>query len=214
MKNINILIITGIVIVLIGGVFYNIYSKKNEVITIKDICEDVDCSNLPMPLNPPLSNDTTFTPAKPLIETTSSNPVQSGKIDEHLTIDNTLREVNFCGKIYKVKQVFIDGVDVAQRIAELATKNQFIERNLYEKNLGKNMCESIISYMYSQKMNQNNNSNEINIPEVTTYINESQNITYNIYLNSWYFHLNTETSDIYLIGGYDGSLIGPIGKLK
>lgn len=53
-------------------------------------------------------------------EESSATTTQSGKIDEHLKIDNTLRDVNFCGKMYKVKQVMIDGVDVVQRIAEIA----------------------------------------------------------------------------------------------
>ena len=57
------------------------------------------------------------------VATTSSNPVQSEKIDEHLTIDNTLREVNFCGTTYRVKQVIIDGVDVVQRIAKIVAND-------------------------------------------------------------------------------------------
>ncbi|RJQ34246.1 hypothetical protein C4568_02770 [Candidatus Parcubacteria bacterium] len=44
----------------------------------------------------------------------------SGKIDEHLTIDNTYRNVTFCGYTFKSVQVIIDGVDVIQRLAELA----------------------------------------------------------------------------------------------
>jgi hypothetical protein len=50
----------------------------------------------------------------------------SGKIDEHLTIENTLRDVNFCGTIYRAKMVTIDGVDVLQRIAESATERKMV----------------------------------------------------------------------------------------
>jgi hypothetical protein len=67
----------------------------------------------------------------------------SGKIDEHLTIYNTLREVNFCGEIYKVKQVLIDGVDVVQRVAELATKDLIPEGKGSEKTIC-NMCILIL----------------------------------------------------------------------
>lgn len=56
--------------------------------------------------------------------TTSSTPSTIEKIDEHLTIDNTLRDVNFCGTTYRAKQVLLDGVDVVQRIAELATEKK------------------------------------------------------------------------------------------
>ncbi|HEY4526831.1 MAG TPA: hypothetical protein VJK53_03225 [Candidatus Paceibacterota bacterium] len=44
----------------------------------------------------------------------------AGKIDEHLTINNIYREVTFCGHTFKTPQVVIDGVDVIQRLAELA----------------------------------------------------------------------------------------------
>lgn len=54
---------------------------------------------------------------RPPEEKSSATTTQAGKIDEHLTIDNTLREVIFCGVSYQTKQVFIDGVDVIQRIA-------------------------------------------------------------------------------------------------
>ena len=88
MENTKNIIIIGAVVILIGGIFYNIYPKQVEVIKIENLCEGEDCSNIPMPLNPPMG-------------TISSNSVQSEKIDEHLTIDNTLREVNFCGETYK-----------------------------------------------------------------------------------------------------------------
>ena len=71
-------------------------------------------------------------PPEPVQATTT----QAGQIDEHLFIDNTLKDVNFCGKIYQAKQIFIDGVDVVQRIAELATKEprygEYICRTAYE----------------------------------------------------------------------------------
>lgn len=63
-----------------------------------------------------------ITEQKPVDNPVVTATTQSGKIDEHLTINNELRDVNFCGKTYKVKQVMIDGVDVVQRIAEIANK--------------------------------------------------------------------------------------------
>ena len=54
--------------------------------------------------------------------------MQSGKIDEHLfgdriTYNTTPQDIIFCGKTYKAMRIFIDGIDVVQRIADLATKN-------------------------------------------------------------------------------------------
>lgn len=54
-------------------------------------------------------------------------PEQVGQIDEHLFVNSTLREVVFCGKSYQVKQLVIDGVDVVQRVAELAKENKKIK---------------------------------------------------------------------------------------
>lgn len=72
-----------------------------------------DCSKLT-----PLRTPYTFIAEEKSFVTTT----QSGKIDEYLTINNTLRYVNFCDKTYKVKQVFIDEMDVVQRIAEIITE--------------------------------------------------------------------------------------------
>jgi hypothetical protein len=89
--------------------------------------------------------DTSVSPegTLPVVENEEEKPAEqpSGKIDEHLTIDNTLRDVNFCGQIYKVKQVLIDGVDVVQRVAELA--KELSEESKDQQDLAGAICGSI-----------------------------------------------------------------------
>ncbi len=64
------------------------------------------------------------------------------KMDEHITIHSTLRDVNFCGKIYKVQQVLIDGLDVVQRVAEMV-KNQASSQNLKLKEFADSVCKTV-----------------------------------------------------------------------
>lgn len=73
----------------------------------------------------------------PFLEPTTSNfdlPITSSSTeenpaltqsDENVTINEELRDVNFCGKHYKMKQIFIKGVDVGQKIAEIMNSNYY-----------------------------------------------------------------------------------------
>lgn len=44
-------------------------------------------------------------------------------IDKHLTTNEKLRDINFCGKTYKMNQILFDGNDVGQKIAEIINYN-------------------------------------------------------------------------------------------
>lgn len=112
-------IVIGIVIVLVFGTFWLVTSKQVETPVSPDGAPRVFQKDEEKPKEQP-----------------------SGKIDEHLTIDNTLRDVNFCGKIYKVKQVIIDGVDVVQRIATFARENKKVNAYPQYKGTGE-ICEKI-----------------------------------------------------------------------
>ena len=204
----KILLLIGIivsVIVLTTGFFL----MKNSVKKSIQPCNPAttDCSGL-TPLGTPY--------VLPPKEASPATTTQSGKIDEHLTINNTLRDVNFCGKTYQVKQVMIDGVDVVQRIAELVTKDQFMKKDsLNNPDMG--FCKSFIDMI---DLNKDNPSwkNEIEVSRVTNWVNEAGHKTYNLYMNYIYtlngFHIDTTTGDIYEINRYEGGLIGPIGTLK
>lgn len=118
MKTQNIIITIVALIILVGGVY--VYSLPNTGVVVdtpKQIVSDTETSTT---TSPPYV-------APPEVEKPWGDTTQTGKIDEHLTINNTLRDVNFCGNTYKVKQVLVDEVDVVQRIAEIAGKNVTVE---------------------------------------------------------------------------------------
>lgn len=143
----------------------------------------------------------------PIIPDTSP----SGKIDEHLTINNELRDVNFCGKTYKVKQVMIDGVDVVQRVAEIVTKSQL--------DYGKEVCNTANALRTSGWLKLD--ENEIGVSEVV--IADLENKPYQVSLVSptgnfqhiGDFQIDATTGDIFIIlQGIDGTSSKLIGKLK
>lgn len=120
MPNKNIIIGILSIIVVIGGIY--IYELSNRTVVIDDV------EILEQPFNLSAKTATTAPPyVAPEPDEPAENTTQTGMIDEHLTIDPTLREVNFCGNTYNVKQVMIDGVDVVQRIAEIAENNVKVE---------------------------------------------------------------------------------------
>jgi hypothetical protein len=99
----------------------------------------------------------------PVVATTT----QTGKIDEHLTINNELRDVNFCGKTYKVKQVMIDGVDVVQRIAEITNKfNGGGEQDVLR---AKSICGNIESGVTSNELKLEGPAIRNDKPEIISY---------------------------------------------
>jgi hypothetical protein len=149
------------------------------------------------------------------------------RTDEHLTIDETLRDVNFCGKIYKVKQIKIDGVDVVQRVAELATKNLIREtlkigpygpkmdewKTLIKKRgeMANEICQNI-------SLNISSESRVIQVGEVNSFpskdLGQSGDKVYTIQISNSRFAINPASNEIYTSSEYEGSLIGPIGTLK
>ena len=130
---------------------------------------------------------------------------QSGKIDAHLIVDNTYRNVDLCGALYRGKQVVIDGVDVLQRIAELG-RAEVAPR----KDIGTKICDGIKPGPYGGRK-------EIEISEVVSFPGSDvglPGIVYRFMISDWHFAVVVETGEIYGMSGYDGSLLGPIGKLK
>ncbi|MBI2120528.1 MAG: hypothetical protein HYT94_02800 [Parcubacteria group bacterium] len=147
-------------------------------------------------------------------------------VDEHLTIDETLRDVNFCGKTYKVKQVLIDGVDVVQRVAELAT-NDLIPETLKDGPYGPNSDEWKTITMKKEERAEGickNVSSHTNIGGIVKVqiIGRATNIKtetkteegYGILLNESSFTVLLSSHDIYESNEYTGGIFGPIGKLK
>ncbi len=130
------------------------------------------------------------------------------KIDEHLTINKELRDVNFCGKVYKMGQVIIDGVDVGQKAAEIINYNHthdtFPKPDSGDKEYG-NITEFARNMRYSFRPYK---IAEIACTEFATsstktldiqYLN-TQDSGYYFKINTMYFLLKRGTSELYVSG--------------
>lgn len=140
-----------------------------------------------------------------LLISKESNSVQPKPTDDRLVVNNTLQEVDFCGKTYNVKQVLIDGVDVVQKIGQSTQLNNSSTETI---------CKNI----------ELNNPNpdpktkiELTVGEVQKFPGSDigqQGDIYAFNISVVRFNVNTSSGEIYLNGSYDGSLIGPIGNFK
>lgn len=150
-------------------------------------------------------------PAKGLSTATSYTEVatthQSGKIDANLTIDNTLKGISFCGTIFKTRQVIINGVDVAQRIAQLASSDQ-MGKDPGGVSIGRGVCNSM-------PHNTDYTKGILEIPDVelTSASQQTQSSQYTVTLYAMRFLIDSATNEIFNIGAYDGTLVS-LGKLK
>lgn len=151
-------------------------------------------------------------PTSPTAATTSVIVSKANKIDEHLTIDETLREVNFCGTTYRAKQVFIDGVDVVQRIAQLVTTGQLI-RESDKENLSESICSNFAANVQFETRYYTPITKQIE-PEVTSYSNYLGHKTYDVYIVAYGFQIDTITHDIYVDSAIGGAPDLTIDKLK
>ena len=151
-------------------------------------------------------------PPEPVQATTT----QAGQIDEHLFIDNTLRDVNFCGKMYRVKQVFIDGVDVVQQVAKLVTKD-LVPKNIGQGKFAWATCENIYlnnsSNLSTENLTPMHKILEVNVFP-NTNIERGVQTTYLVSAPGFHVVVNSLTNEIFDFSDFDGSLVGPLGKLK
>lgn len=134
-------------------------------------------------------------------------PISVAQNDGHLTIDETLRDVNFCGKIYKVKQIKIDGIDVVQRVAELVTNN-LVPYNIGNGDVGATICDNI-------KRNSIDGVLKVGINKIPSRdFALSGDVVYIVPVSVEMMVIDWSANKIYGTSGYDGSLVGPIGVLK
>lgn len=138
---------------------------------------------------------------------------QSGKIDARLTVNNTLKEVSFCGKSSKIRQVIIDGVDVGQRLAYLASTDQMGYAPGGDlpggESIGRAVCNTL----------------PLNVPEMKgvlemrdVAISKSDDTrapgnNYGVNIGNYAFIINPTTNEIFNVGAYDGTLVS-VGKLR
>jgi len=120
-------LIIGVVVVITAvATWYFIANQQSE----KNLQEEIA-----------ISSDLLSTALMPETES-SGTPFAPEKIDAHLVIDNTLRNVSFCGTSYQVKRITIDGVDVIQRFAEIVSHKAAVQADL----LSKGICADFSSF--------------------------------------------------------------------
>ncbi len=123
-KNIVIVILFA---VLIGGYYY-VFVYYEGVMFQRDVLTD----------NPPSATTTI-----PVVIDEGEQTERIAPNDEYLLVNHELRDVNFCGKIFKVKQIIINEVDVVQRIAEIVTKDLVPNEVDPYDNIAKGICEKV-----------------------------------------------------------------------
>jgi hypothetical protein len=142
---------------------------------------------------------------KVVLATTTSQG-EKRKLDEHLVVDETFKSINFCGDIYLVKQILIDGVDVMQRIAELVTSEEISGEN--GKQVVKEICEGVYAAGYPPA-----EYNVTLMPEIFDYGIDFPN--YLINLDTQQFGINAKTKEIFkVVSGYADAQKIPIGSLN
>lgn len=201
----------GILLAIIVSGFWYWHSHSNEIsdsamlavpaVPCEESTSTTDC------ISPPSAIAVT-----PPVAASSGNVTQSGKIDEHLTINNSPRDINFCGNTYRVKQVFIDGVDVAQRIAELATTKQIVEKGS-GRELSEAVCWNVIHNVPAENMNDHAIRGELDIT-TESYINHVGHKTYVVTIANSGFEIDVATHAIYIRSAIGDAPTPIIQKLK
>lgn len=144
------------------------------------------------------------------------------KIDDHVTLDDNLRDVNFCGKIYKTKEVTIDGVDVVHRIAEIATTNSVLSdlsRGFFggktsittKDQVAKQICRNIDSNALSGIITVELQDKFIS--HQNALLDKSSDF-YPIVILGSTFDIAVPSGNIYMVDPFDGLIMGPIGRMK
>ena len=135
---------------------------------------------------------------------------QSGMVDGHLTVNNTLKDISFCGGLtLKTRQIIIDGVDVGQRIAQLASSDQ-MGRGVNDSSIGEGVCNSMPhNIAYTKGI--------LEARDVTAFQSDdarAKGESYKVYLGDLAFAINPAADEIFLISAYDQSTLTSAGKLK
>jgi len=137
---------------------------------------------------------------------------QSGKIDKYLTINNTLRDVTFCKiKTLKTRQIFINGIDVVQRIANIISNNlKMTDADGYA--YGQRVCDAIPSKsIYTKGILETRDV----IIEKGGYeeLKNKNDTMYIVNIGPMMYAISPQSGAIFEVGGFDGSLTR-IGTLQ
>lgn len=153
----------------------------------------------------PQQNELPQLPAPAAVDTDIfASTLRARKIDEHLTVDTKLRDVNFCGTTYQSETVIIDGVDVIQRLAELSQPTNITSASSTSpvKIFANNVCGTI----------EYNPLKNIHLGEISIYARDlpddmmnEQNKTYGLYSSLFYISVTPYTNNIETVSAFDGA---------
>lgn len=145
----------------------------------------------------------------------------SFKVGDHIVVDNNLREVNFCGTKHKVKQLMVDGVDVVQRIAQLATE-RLIQSDLQRGFLGGEIVTTTKEQIASNichNVNRNGSTQLLTLELGEKFVYAERKLYpdrdfYPFSIGGNLFYVSVPSENLYFDDPFDGLIRGPIGKLK
>ena len=144
---------------------------------------------------------------------------QSGRVDAHVAVDPTLADMSICGEKYVSRKILIDGVDVVQRISELAASGVAAEKNLQSgqdpKGTATILCWNITHNQPSRETYGDYRIAELPVSDVVAepWDKERKATAYYVGIGIVRFVINSSTYDVYEQDGYDGTL-RLLGNLK
>lgn len=142
----------------------------------------------------------------------ADNLKQSGKVDQHVTVDPTLKDVTICGAHFKARQVVIDGVDVVQYLAK--TLPQTHDTTRASESIQASICNTLGTSNPSRDTYGDYKVAELPVLDVTKQIDSQGHQGYFFAISALRFEVDATNGDIYHMGAYDGTpqLIGNIKK--
>lgn len=136
-----------------------------------------------------------YTPPAPEVIEAQEPPLLDTTLnDEHLKIDNTLASVEFCGQTYQARQVFLDDVNVVERIGEITNKKYTSHIDKEQKN-AEGICNNLVTNTKGE--------DELFIKVSTT----TSDKIYHLDIELMPFSINFNTGNIYEMDMYAADLI-------
>jgi hypothetical protein len=160
----------------------------------------------PPPTGQPQFQDKELLRATEFAPHLSDEMKQIGKVDDHVTVDYILHPITFCGKDFHARRVLIDGIDFAQRLAELLPNTHKFPAET--STVGDGICSTIGNAWGAYA---NYRSIELPVLDAKPLTGQNGHTMYGTGINLYRFTVNLTDQSIYVIDGFDGTptRIGP-----
>jgi hypothetical protein len=157
----------------------------------------------------------TATPEQTPTPTVTSTPAPTAVnfTDDVVKYDQTLQSVNFCGIVNTSPRIYVDGINIIDKISNIAN-NSLIPTDLQDNNT----IDDGIAQQICNNVNTNTKNGEITM-HIETYAPFDQINTgsvnqkiYRIFMLQP-IQIAIPSGDIYLLSGFDHSSMEPIGNI-